>query len=117
MAENPFQSPETHGVRTAPPVKLKYWGFLTLTRNTYLIFQSCALLAVALVLISCYTIWPPEVRAGNIAWELAPLVMTFAAAAEVVETFVILRKFKAKQREADALWCRQEELAHAPPTG
>ncbi len=93
-----------------PPVRVKLYGFLTLTRRTYLILLGLGVaLAVALVVVWLVT---PAVQVPQEAlatsrvwfwvWTYLPWIVLAALLVSALEAYLVLRKFareEAKQRQ------------------
>jgi len=104
------------------PVKLKLYGFLTLTRRRYVGQLVFACVAGVALMALWWLRWPAErERLGaNPAppvsdWILAvgaalPWVLLGVAAAQVVEAVVVLRRFAAKEAAQ-----RPQEVKSSPP--
>jgi len=93
-----------------PPVRVKVYGLLNLTRRTYLTFQTLGLLA-ALAAIGVGLWWPrPQLPAGGptprqqlFLWLLdsLPWLAGLVLVIEAVETYLVLHQFARKQAQAD----------------
>jgi hypothetical protein len=103
------------------PVKLKLYGFLTLTRRRYVGQLVFALLVEVALLGLWWLRWPAErerlaknpappvsdwLRAGG---EVLPWVLLGVTAAQVVEAVVVLRRFARKEA------ARRPQAAPSPP--
>jgi hypothetical protein len=97
------------------PVRIKYYGLLSLTRPTYVVLQSIALfLCVALAAVGLLamlltgTVLPHLPAEGEEADFLTPVLVSMfwigllALLAESVETYVMLRRFAHAEAEQQA---------------
>jgi hypothetical protein len=99
MEMNPYQSPADRRPPTSPPVRIKVYGFISLTRSGYLTLQLAAFVVLAIVAVVVRQWWPQQARAGNLFYENVYWILGAVALLEVGETWMMMRKYKAKQSD------------------
>lgn len=110
----------THKAAAAPPVKIRAYGLLPITRRGYAIVQVCCFTAI-LAALAWLTFFPPDVDAYRQLAERAPAtdrlpmeifanlldnarpILLVVLAAGALETVWMLRKFNAAEAHAGAL--------------
>jgi hypothetical protein len=111
------------------PVRIKYYGVLWLTRTTYVVLQSIALLlcvamaAVGLAaMLSAGAVFPHvPANADETEWITQGLILLFwvgllTLLAESIETYVVLRKFARAEAEQRSQLAVLDPGGLAPPT-
>lgn len=96
MSSNPYESPPavTEEYRTLPPIKVKLYGLIPVTKNGYLAIQT------VLCVTACgglYAVQPIVARPGSRFGFLKDhliIILLVALAWGGIEVFVMLKKFK-----------------------
>jgi len=96
LSQNPYRPPESSLEKD--PVRVKVYGLFRVTRPAYVAMQLICLVAACLVILACYTVWPPERRPDNWFMQNLPLLMAAAVVLELGETFFVLRRFADRER-------------------
>jgi membrane protein implicated in regulation of membrane protease activity len=94
-----------------PPVRIKVYGLISLTRRGYLMFLGAGLVLLVILLLLWALVLteplrpdqPEEATFAQVLWtflrENLPWILLLAALLEVLEAFIVLRRFR--RAEAD----------------
>jgi hypothetical protein len=74
--------------------KVKYFGFLPLTKKQYLIIQIIAFIIIIAIIIVTSTIELPSYFYNNIILKNIPLIFTIIFFIEIIDLVIMLKKFK-----------------------
>ena len=103
MTENSSEKLASGENCAAEPVKLKMYGLFWMTQRGYLLVQLGLLLTLLLLLAAFYWVLPSTAPMVGLVRKAARWVLVLVVVGELGETFVVLRKFKAKRRAARAV--------------
>jgi hypothetical protein len=95
-----------------PPVRVKVYGVVNLTRRTYLTIQVVGLIVVPGLLLAAYLLPRPRAQPGGfLPWwqasisgflDATPWLALLILLVEPIETYFVLRRFARKQAEQNA---------------
>ena len=93
------------------PVKLRMYGFVLMTKRTYLVTQACGFAIMGMLLLACNTVLAPAAPLAvgiveTVPWtavifKYLPWAVVAVAVMEVAESVYFLRKFKFAERPPD----------------
>jgi len=99
MDSNPYQSPKPTDDTSRGPVKVKVYGLFPLTRNAYLALQ----VILAVVMIAIMVMLRPEIAKSGSTFQFIDeyffLIIGGILALELIETVVMLSKYKKAEQE------------------
>ena len=95
------------------PVRVKLYGLIHITRRRYLTQLVVALVLSAALLLAWWVYWPAargsleasrsDVLDGVVRfWNVAPYLILGIVALQVIEAWVVLRRFRRKEAEQSA---------------